>query len=80
MMVSIPGKTGKKVQQLYSKQNMFLNSAWILKKSLPIAYDFRFYALLKRSAIAKIWSQMNYKTFLTISTKTQKKNYNILSM
>lgn len=50
------------------------------KKSLPIAYDFRFYALLKRSAIAKIWCQLNYKTYLTISTKTQKENYNILSM
>ena len=68
-----PERTGNKVQQLCSKQKMFLNSAWILKESLPIAYDFLFYALLKCSAIAKIWPQMNYKTFLTFPQKLRKK-------
>ena len=44
---------------MFEAEHVFKLRLNFFKKSLPIAHDLRFYALLKRSAIAKIWSQMN---------------------
>lgn len=57
-MVSRKNKT-QSTTIMFEAEHVFKQRLNFFKKRLPIAYDLRFYALLKRAAIAKIWSQMN---------------------